>query len=112
MNLKKFLESLSIYTEHFTPEQLDFYNELLENQNGVNQFTENGLKILKCMKENCEARMNIFNSKMLGEMLFMPPRSVSGSMKKLIADGYVEKVGVNPVSYGLTDLGKDFQIDI
>lgn len=41
----------------------------------------------------------------------MSPRSVSGSMKKLINDGYVEKKGGSPVCYGLTDLGKDFQID-
>ena len=73
--------------------------------------TENGLKILKAMKNNYEKYNNIFTSKNIGEFLFMSPRSVSGSMKKLISDNYVEKIGANPVSYGLTDLGKNYEFD-
>ena len=41
----------------------------------------------------------------------MTPRSVSGSLKKLINDGFVEKVGANPVAYGLTELGKSYEFD-
>lgn len=73
--------------------------------------TENGLKILTIMQENYEKYNNVFTSKNIGEFLFMSPRSVSGSMKKLITDGYIEKIGSNPVSYGLTSLGKDYQFD-
>lgn len=73
--------------------------------------TENGVKILKIMQDNFEKYINIFTSKNIGEILFMSPRSVSGSMKKLITDGLVEKIGSNPVSYGLTELGKNYQFD-
>ena len=45
------------------------------------------------------------------EQLDLLAGHVSGSMKKLIADGYVEKVGVSPVAYGLTDLGKNLEFD-
>lgn len=113
MNMKTFLESLSIYTKYFTPEQLDFYHNTLENIDTISKttFTENGIKILKCMKENQEKYINIFKAKDIGEMLFIAPRSVSGSMKKLIADGYVEKIGSAPVTYGLTELGKTCELD-
>ena len=47
----------------------------------------------------------------IGEGIFMSGRSVSGSMRKLVTDGYVEKVGTNPVCYGLTDTGRDYQFD-
>lgn len=81
---------------------------IIPTQKGI---TENGLKILKVMKNNYEKYNNIFTSKNIGEFLFMSPRSVSGSMKKLISDNYVEKIGVNPVSYGLTELGKNYEFD-
>lgn len=111
MNLRKFLQGLSAYTKYFTPEELEFYNSLLENQGELSPFTENGLKILKCMQDNQEKYINIFKAKDIGEILFMSPRSVSGSMKKLIADGYVEKVGIAPVAYGLTDMGNSCEFD-
>jgi predicted transcriptional regulator len=41
----------------------------------------------------------------------MPPRSVSGSIKKLINEGYCEKLNTNPVTYKITTLGKDIQLD-
>lgn len=99
-------------TYEFTIEQFEeLINSANKGKNGGSAFTENGVKILKSMKENADKYMNIFKSKELGELLFMSPRSVSGSMKKLIADGYVEKVGVSPVAYSLTDLGKNLEFD-
>lgn len=95
----------------FTKDDMDMLIAMFKGGNGSKTFTENGLKILKCMKENCEKYINIFKAKEIGELLFMTPRSVSGSMKKLIADGYVEKVGANPVAYGLTNLGKECELD-
>ena len=41
----------------------------------------------------------------------MSPRSVSGSMRKLLTDGYCEKTGKDPVCYLLTEKGKTFSID-
>lgn len=65
--------------------------------------TENGLKIYQFMTDNKEAFSNAFSAKQIGEGLFMSSRSVSGAMRKLINDGYVEKMGANPVIYCLTD---------
>jgi hypothetical protein len=55
------------------------------------------------MKENKATYNNIFNAKTIGEGLFMPPRSVSGAMRKLISDGYAFKTPGNPVTYSLKD---------
>ena len=51
------------------------------------------------------------DSKNISEKIGVPSRSVSGAIRKLVSDGYVKKINSNPVSYELTDLGKDFQID-
>ena len=74
------------------------------------QFTDNGKLILKAMIENNEERANMFSAKQIAEYAFITSRQVSGAIRKLVADGYCEKVGQDPIIYSLTDLGK--QIDI
>lgn len=110
MNMIEFLEELEIYTKYFSPEAVEFFHQLKEN-NSKSTLTENGKKILLCMQENYQPYLNVYTSKQLGELLFMSPRSVSGSMKKLINEGYAEKKSNTPVTYGLTELGKNFKID-
>lgn len=111
MNMVEFLQEIDNFKENLSPEAQDFLEDL-KNQNTINKmFTENGIKILKCMKENAETYLNIFSSKQLGELLFMTPRSVSGSIRKLIIEGYITKSGANPVMYSLTDLGKELEVD-
>jgi len=114
MELNEYLEKHFNHTVdnyEFTVDEMNELITLIKGDKASKAFTEKGIKILECMKENNEKYLNIFNSKTLGELLFMTPRSVSGSMKKLISDGYVEKVGTNPVSYGLTDEGKNIEFD-
>lgn len=73
--------------------------------------TENGLKVLTWMQEHIEEMSNVFTAKEIGEGLFTSGRSISGSMKKLVNDGYVEKIGKSPVQYSLTEAGKLYHID-
>ncbi len=88
---------------------MDYFEELKENKASTNkiELTENGAKILAYMQENSHKYNNIFKSKEIAEGLFVSSRSVSGSMKKLITEGFVEKVGSNPTSYSITDKGKE-----
>ena len=74
------------------------------------QFTDNGKLILKAMIENNEERANMFSAKQIAEYAFITSRQVSGAIRKLVADGYCEKVGQDPIIYSLTDLGK--QVDV
>lgn len=74
------------------------------------EITENGAKILKFMQENWEKRNNIFKASEIAEGLFTSGKSVSGSMRKLVADGYTEKLGKDPVVYAITEKGKCYSL--
>ena len=75
------------------------------------QFTDNGKLIIVFMKDTHEAVNNLFKAKDIAEGIFVSSRSVSGSIRKLVTDGYVEKIGQDPIVYSLTTLGKDSVID-
>lgn len=70
--------------------------------------TENGAIILKFVQENKDTYNNVFTSKSLGEAIGLGSKVVSGAMRKLVTDGFFEKVGTNPVSYSVTDKGINF----
>ena len=46
------------------------------------------------------------SSKEMAEALTASSRTVSGAMRKLVTDGYVDKVGADPVVYAITEKGK------
>lgn len=72
-------------------------------------FTDNGKLILKYMVDHQEVPM--WKARDIAEGLFISSRAVSGAMRKLVTDGFVEKVGEDPVVYSLTDLGKTIEIN-
>ena len=86
----------------------DFKDGKVKNS-GV--MTENGKKLLSWMQENVDTMTNLFTSKEAAEALFTSGRSIAGSMRKLVNDGYVEKTGKDPVQYSLTEAGKNYQFD-
>ena len=103
----------TIYTENYLDEDwnkaLEFFEELKNNKTkNSGKMTENGLKVLSWMQENVENMTNVFTSKEIAEGLFTTGRSVAGSMRKLVNEGFVEKIGKDPVQYALTEAGKNF----
>lgn len=68
-------------------------------------FTENGAKVLSWMQEHYTEYNNILKAKEIGDGLFCSSRTVSGSLRKLIDDGYVSKTEGTPTCYSLTDKG-------
>ena len=86
----------------------DFKDEKVINSGAM---TENGKKLLSWMQENVDTMTNLFTSKEAAEALFTSGRSIAGSMRKLVNDGYVEKTGKDPVQYSLTEAGKNYQFD-
>lgn len=92
----------------FTPDALDFWNGLqISGDSGRPQFTENGRLVLDYMQKEKTTYNNLFKAKEIGEGLGISSRTASGAMRKLVTDGYVEKVGENPVVYSLTTLGTE-----
>ena len=71
-------------------------------------FTENGKLILQHLKENQSTPM--WKARDIAEGLFISSRAVSGAIRKLVTDGFVEKVGQDPVIYSLTEKGKIVEI--
>ena len=71
-------------------------------------FTENGKLILQHLKDNQSTPM--WKARDIAEGLFISSRAVSGAIRKLVTDGFVEKVGQDPVIYSLTEKGKIVEI--
>ena len=72
-------------------------------------FTDIGKLILKYLQDNQETPM--WKARDIAEGLFISSRAVSGAMRKLVTDGFVEKVGQDPVIYSLTETGKNIVIE-
>ena len=103
-------------TFNFSDEELnnalEFFTELKNGKvKNSSAMTENGAKLLSWMQENVEKMSNVFTSKEAAEALFTSGRSIAGSMRKLVNDGYVEKAGKDPVQYSLTEAGKNYQFE-
>lgn len=97
----------------FSDEALAFFTSLKESKkaSGAKAITENGIKILKFMQESHTKYNNVFKAKDIGEGIFSSGKAVSGSMRKLVTDGYVSKEGKDPVMYSLTAKGMEFSLD-
>lgn len=100
-------------TEEQYNEAIAYFNAFKETSDKKDKpkFTDNGKVILKAMKENVDERANMFTAKQIAEYAFISSRSVSGSIRKLVNDGYVDKAGQDPTVYSLTDLGKEVNPD-
>ena len=72
-------------------------------------FTDNGKLVLGFLQQHQEPAM--WKARDIAEELFVSSRMVSGAMRKLVTDGYIEKVGESPVIYMLTEKGKNITID-
>lgn len=93
------------------PENVLFYWNTLKQVEDKEKplFTDNGKLVLKYAQEHLDHP--IWKSKEIAEGLFLGSRVVSGAMRKLVADGYFEKMGDNPVVYALTEQGKNINIE-
>ena len=72
-------------------------------------FTDNGKLIMKFLQDHQETPM--WKARDVAEGLFISSRAVSGAMSKLVTDGFVEKVGQDPVIYSITEKGKNIDIE-
>lgn len=102
-----FIESLNLEM----PDGAKVYFEALKDNKDVDKpmFTDNGKIILQCLKDNLDTEL--WKSKDIAEKLFISSRTVSGAIRKLVSDGFVEKVGTNPTIYTITQKGKEININ-
>ena len=73
------------------------------------KFTDNGKMILGFLQTH-QDKTN-WKAKDIAEELFISSRTVSGSLRKLVSDGYVEKLGESPILYSITNNGKEINLN-
>lgn len=73
-------------------------------------FTDNGKLIMEYLKSLPDGSPAL-KSKDIAEALFISSRSVSGAMRKLVNDEFIEKIGQDPIMYNLTEKGKNIEIN-
>ena len=94
------------YPMNVPAEALEFFEDYKRGKSSNHkEITEKGIAIILALRENPEW----ITAKALGEIMDVSGRSVSGSMKKLVEDGYVEKRAGNPSAYKITEKGLAFE---
>ena len=88
-----------------------FYTVVKGTAEEKQKFTENGKLILTYIQNNYENNNNMFKAKDIGEGLGITSKTASGAMRKLVTDGYLEKIAENPVVYSITELGKTVSVN-
>ena len=102
----------SNFSKNPMPEDLTEYWEKFKGGSSGGdkpQFTENGKKILAFLQMN--ASTSTWKAKDIADEMFISSRTVSGAIRKLVTDGYVEKVGQDPVIYSITEKGINTKIN-
>lgn len=103
-NLVKYDEGHTI--DIFIPDEaIDFFEDYKKSKSEKKEITDKGINILNALKEINDW----ITAKALGEQLDISGRSVSGTMRKLVEDGFVEKHAGNPASYRITEKGIKFE---
>lgn len=97
-----------VVEEKMTENVKAYIDALADKKNEKPEITDSGKLILKWLQN---APAGIYKSKDIAEGLFVSSRNVSGAMRKLTTDGFVEKVGSDPVLYTITEKGKNYNIE-
>lgn len=109
-----FLNALMAAAPHVVEQNMTdnvkaYIDALTDTKNDKPILTDNGKVILDYMQKNTDTPM--MKARDIAEGLFISSRGVSGALRKLVNDGFCEKVGQDPVVYALTEKGKNFVID-
>ena len=111
LNFFDYLVEQSDISRDVIPKEVLEYYEVLKTQQ-VSQkekpiLTEIGTQVLQYLQTN---EVQSAKARDIADGMNMSSKKISGSMRKLVTDGFVEKIGANPVVYALTDKGKNFKI--
>ena len=111
---EKFIEFVKVLMEGVAidlnewEDAIDFWNAFqITEDKEKSALTEKGIAILKFAQDNETLYKNLFKAKDIGAGIQVSSRAVSGSLRKLVTDGYFEKIGESPAIYSLTAKGKE-----
>ena len=107
--IKALMAAAPEVVEDLITDDIQRYLDILEKDNVEKvEITDNGKVILDYMQK-CDSSM--LKARDIGEGLGVSSRNISGALRKLVTDGFCEKMGQNPVVYTLTEKGKNYNID-
>lgn len=95
-----------VVENEMTDEVKAFIDALVDGKSSKPILTDSGKIVLEYMKDNLQTP--VFKARDIAEGLAISSRGVSGALRKLVNDGFCEKVGQDPVIYTLTEKGKNF----
>lgn len=98
------------------PKEVARYLEVLKASSSAIEkpiITENGIMILEYLQGEASKseEKKGYKAKDIAEALFVSSRTVSGSIRKLVTDGFVERIGADPAVYVITEKGISFDIE-
>ena len=96
-----------VANEKMTDNVKAYIDTLISSKNDKPEITDSGKIILDYMQKS---DLPMFKAKDIADGLYISSRAVSGSLRKLVTDGFCEKVGTDPVVYTLTEKGKNIEI--
>jgi Fic family protein len=109
-----FIDDLISHNEDYaksimTDDVKDYLEILITGEDSSKpEITDNGKVVLKYMQDN---NIKMAKSKDIAEGLGISSRAVSGTLRKLVNDGFAERIGKDPVIYTLSEKGKNYKID-
>ena len=107
--LNALMEAAPDVVEEKMNDDVKAYSDAIIDKKGEKPaLTDNGKMILKYLQN---AEPGLYKAKDIADGLFVASRNVSGAMRKLVSDGFVEKMGESPVLYSITEKGKEFIIE-
>ena len=107
--IEKLISHDEQYAKSIITEDIEKYLTLLKEENVLKpEITDNGKIVLKYMQDN---NITLGKAKDIANGIGVSSRTVSGALRKLVTDGFAEKVGTNPVIYAITEKGKNYKID-
>lgn len=98
-----------VVQKEMTDDIKNFFEALKSNQSVKPVLTASGRIVLKYLQEN--PSITVFKAKEIAEGLGSSSRGISGALRKLVTDGFCEKVNAEPVLYSLTEKGKNYNIE-
>lgn len=114
-NYKAFIEFIDYLIENckepvqMSPEIKEVYDLVLTLDGGNKPlFTERGLEVLEFFQSNSNNKN--LKAKDIADGMDVSTRKVTGALRKLVTDGYINKFGTTPTVYTLTEKGKNFDI--
>ena len=106
-----YIEKILVNSNEEMNEEAKAYWEALKDNGEETEkplFTDNGKIILQFLKSNDSS--STWKAKDIADELGLSSRTVSGSMRKLVTDGFVEKLGKDPICYSITTKGIEIEI--